>query len=134
MSKDKIIEAEEVKSAKLDNTIDPEMIVMDDDSDMPEPETKSYEKLIKCTNNFMQLFHETVDTLPYATILKNSNNDQIKLIDLVKYIEQKYDRMPIEEMDKIVSFIANLDFKHARPLMEIIEDQNKQSILWEPVD
>ena len=28
MSKDKIIEAEEVKSAKLDNTIDPEMIVM----------------------------------------------------------------------------------------------------------
>lgn len=36
MSKDKIIEAEEVKSAKLDNTIDPEMIVMDDDSDMPE--------------------------------------------------------------------------------------------------
>ena len=51
-----------------------------------------------------------------------------------KYIEQKYDRMPIEEMDKIVSFIANLDFKHARPLMEIIEDQNKQSILWEPVD
>ena len=126
MSKDKIIEAEEVKSSKLDNTIDPEMIVMDDDSDMPEPETKSYEKLIKCTNKFMQLFHETVDTLPYATILKNSNNDQIKLIDLVKYIEQKYDR--------IVSFIANLDFKHARPLMEIIEDQNKQSILWEPVD
>ena len=96
MSKDKIIEAEEVKSAKLDNTIDPEMIVMDDDSDMPEPETKSYEKLITCTNKFMQLFHETVDTLPYATILKNSNNDQIKLIDLVKYIEQKYDRMPIE--------------------------------------
>ena len=134
MSKDKIIEAEEVKSSKLDNTIDPEMIVMDDDSDMPEPETKSYAKLIKCTNKFMQLFHETVDTLPYATILKNSNNDQIKLIDLVKYIEQKYDRMPIEEMDKIVSFIANLDFKHARPLMEIIEDQNKQSILWEPVD
>ena len=39
MSKDKIIEAEEVKSAKLDNTIDPEMIVMDDDSDMPEPAT-----------------------------------------------------------------------------------------------
>lgn len=134
MNKDKIIEAEEVKSSKLDNTIDPEMIVMDDDSDMPEPETKSYEKLIKCTNKFMQLFHETVDTLPYATILKNSNNDQIKLIDLVKYIEQKYDRMPIEEMDKIVSFIANLDFKHARPLMEIIEDQNKQSTLWELVD
>ena len=117
MSKDKIIEAEEVKSSKLDNTIDPEMIVMDDDSDMPEPETKSYEKLIKCTNKFMQLFHETVDTLPYATILKNSNNDQIKLIDLVKYIEQKYDRMPIEEMDKIVSFIANLDFKHLIPLI-----------------
>ena len=53
---------------------------------------------------------------------------------MVKYIEQKYDRMPIEEMDKIVSFIANLDFKHARPLMEIIEDQNKQSTLWELVD
>lgn len=80
MSKDKIIEAEEVKSAKLDNTIDPEMIVMDDDSDMPEPETKSYEKLIKCTNKFMQLFHETVDTLPYATILKNSIMIRLSLL------------------------------------------------------
>lgn len=123
---------EDVK--QLDNTIDPEDIVMDDDSDMPEPETKSYEKLIKCTPKFMFLFHEAVDTLPYATIMKNSSGDQIKLIDLVKYVEQKSDRMPVEEMDKIVSFIANLDFKHARPLMEIIEDAKKQSILWEPVD
>ena len=118
----------------LDTTIDPEDIVIDDDSDMPEPETKTYEKLIKCTPKFMMLFHDVVDTLPYATILKNSNKGQIKLIDLVKYVEQKSDRMPVEEMDKIVSFIANLDFKHARPLMELIEDASKQSILWEPID
>ena len=69
------------------------MIVMDDDSDMPEPETKTYDNLIRCTAKFMQLFNQVVGELPYATILKNSNGDQLKLIDLVKYVETKKDRI-----------------------------------------
>ena len=37
-------------------TIEPNDIVMDDDSDMPLPETKEYEKFIACTDKFMSLF------------------------------------------------------------------------------
>ena len=35
-------------------TIEPDDIVLDDDSDMPEPQTKSYEKFMKCTDKFME--------------------------------------------------------------------------------
>lgn len=120
---------------ELETTIEPEMIVIDDDADMPTPQTTSYEaNMIKCTPKFINLFNKVIGDLPYASVLKNSSGDQIKLIDLVKYIELKKDAISIEEMDKIVSFIANLSFKYSRPLMEIIEDQNKQNLLWEAVN
>ena len=122
------------KTEELENTIDPEMIVMDDDSDMPEPETKVYENVVKCTPKFIHLFNQVVGDLPYATILKNSNGEQIKLIDLVKYVEQKHDRILVEEIDKIIAFIANLGFKYARPLMEVIESPEGQRTLWQKVD
>ena len=122
------------KTEELENTIDPEMIVMDDDSDMPEPETKVYENVVKCTPKFIHLFNQVVGDLPYATILKNSNGEQIKLIDLAKYVEQKHDRILVEEIDKIIAFIANLGFKYARPLMEVIESPEGQRTLWQKVD
>lgn len=122
------------KTEELENTIDPEMIVMDDDSDMPEPETKVYENAVKCTPKFMHLFNQVVGELPYATILKNTNGEQIKLIDLVKYVEQKHNRILVEEIDKIIAFIANLGFKYARPLMEVIESPEGQRTLWQKVD
>lgn len=125
----------ENKNDILDETLDPESIVIDnedDDADMPAPESKSYdnEQYVQCTDKFMILFNESVGTLPYATILKNQNNDQIKLIDMVKYVETKKDRISLTEMNKIVSFIANLEFKHARPIMEVIEDKSQHKDLW----
>lgn len=131
--KDKNIQEAEIQE-ELDKSIDPDMIVMDDDSDMPEPETKSYEKSLKCTQKFMQLFYDSIGELPYATILKNSNGDQIKLIDLVKYVESKKDKIAVNEMDKIIGFIANLGFKYSRHLMEVVEDQKQQHILWTVID
>lgn len=119
-----------IQEAELDNTINPNDIVYDDDSDMPEPETKSYDKIIKCSPLFIEKFYAVVNELPYASILRNQNGAQIKLIDLVKYVEQKHQAMPVDEMDRIIAFIANIDFKHARPLMEYIEDKDKQSQLW----
>lgn len=124
----------EAKEAEVENTIDPEMIVMDDDTDMPEPETKSYENMVKCTPKFMQLFYQVVGELPYATILKNTKKEQIKLIDMVKYIEQKHDRISLEDIDKIIAFIANIEFKYSRPLMEVIENAEGQGTLWQKVD
>ena len=103
-------------------TIEPDDIVLDDDSDMPEPQTKSYEKFMKCTDKFMELFHNVISTLPYASI---------KLIDLVKYMETKKDCIPINEIDKVISFIANIEFSKARPLMELMESAETQSQLFQ---
>ena len=125
---------DKIKQEEVDITIDPEDIVMDDDSDMPEPETKTYDKQIKLTDKFMSLFEDVMGKLPYASILRNAKGDQIKLIDLVKYIEAKRNQISVEEMDKIVSFIANIEFKTARPLMELIENQETQKLLWTPVN
>lgn len=131
--KNEVQEAEIVASKESEEyaTIEPDDIVMDDDSDMPEPETKDYEKYIKCTQKFLDLFNGVVGKMPYASILRNSNGDSIKLIDLVKYVEAKKDKILVNEMDKIISFIANIEFKLARPLMELIEDQTRQSELFQ---
>lgn len=129
--KDEIIETDVTVSNNDEfATIEPNDIVMDDDSDMPLPETKEYEKFIACTDKFMNLFSQVTGHMPYASILRNSTGDSIKLIDLVKYVESKQNRIAVSEMDKIISFIANIEFKHARPLMELIEDQTKQAELF----
>jgi len=128
--KDEKKNEQEIKNEEY-QTIEPEDIVLDDDSDMPEPETKDYTKYLKCTDKFMTLFMSVVSSLPYASILKNGNGDSIKLIDLVKYVESKKDNMAVTEMDKIISFIANIEFSKARPLMELIENSELQKELFQ---
>ena len=115
-------------------TIKPEAIVLDDDSDMPEPETKSYEQFVKCTPKFMSLFMDTMGKLPYASVLKNANGEQIKLIALVKFVEAHANKISINDMNHIVSFIAGIEFRYSRQLMEEIESQDGQRTLWELVE
>ena len=67
--------------------------------------------------------------LPYATILKNSNNDQLKLTDLLKFIEAKPE-MTITEMNTIISFIATAPLDYIKPFMEIVESRERQPELW----
>ena len=138
MENNEELKQEQIVEESVDETIDPEAIVIeeDDDEDMPEPETKSYDdtKYVLCTDKFMNLFLETVGSLPYATVLKNQEGDQIKLVDLVRYVESKRNRIALNEMNRIISFIANLDFKHARPLMEIVENKSAHRELWELVE
>lgn len=128
------IEPEAIECETVD-TIEPEDIIFDDneddDSDMPLPQTKDYMQMLRCKPLFIELFNEAIGHMPYASILKNQNNEQIKLIDLVRYVEAKKDSMEITEMDKVISFIANLDFKYARKLMEKIENQSQQKELFE---
>lgn len=134
MEKDKLMEDKQNNIIEEEyQTIEPEDIVLDDDSDMPEPETKDYTKYLKCTEKFMTLFYNVVGSLPYASILKNGNGDSIKLIDLVKYVEAKKDNIAVTEMDKIISFIANIEFGKARPLMELIENNELQKELFQIV-
>ena len=118
------------KEALLE-TIKPENIkVMDDDSDMPAPQTKVYKKYLRVTDLFMRLFGQCVNTLPYKTTLQNSNGQQIGLSKLVAFVEQNRNKISEEDMNHILSYIDNLDFQHARPLMDVVLNKEQQQNLW----
>ena len=102
---------QEVKAEDLDLKLPSSILTQeteveeDDDSDMPLPETAEYSqpqndrKLIP-TVKFYNLFNECMGKLPYASVLKNSNNEQIKLIDLMRFVEAKSqsEGMTVNEM------------------------------------
>ena len=90
MSKEK---EQEVKAEDLNLELPSSILTKefeDDDSDMPLPETTEYkdpkqaddDRVLMPTPKFYTLFNECLGKMPYASILKNSNNDQIKLVDL----------------------------------------------------
>ena len=119
---------------ELKKTIAPEEIIMDDDSDMPEPQTKVYRKYLKCTKKFLTLLDECLSSLPYTTMLKNESNETMRAVDLLKFVENNHAKITIDDMNKIISYIAGLDIKHARPLMTVVEQKDKQSELWSLVE
>jgi uncharacterized protein YfaA (DUF2138 family) len=130
------------ESEILKETISPDDVIVDeetedvedDDTEMPQPQTKIYKKYLKCSDVFMNLFHKSLGTLPYNTILVNTDNSKMRLIDFMRYMESKKDKISIEDMNIVISYISQLDFEHARPIMEIIEDKNRQNILWSIFD
>lgn len=115
---------------ELKKTITPEDVVIEDDSDMPQPETKVYKKYLKCTQKFISLFNDAISTLPYNTVLRNEAGKTIRAVDLLKFVEAKSQKIEIETMNEVISYIASLDIKRARPIMEIIEAKDQQSQLW----
>ena len=78
----------------------------------------------------MKLFEECLGKLPYSSVLKNANGDSLKLIDLMRFMEAKHDSITVKEMNTIIGFIANVQLEYIRPLMEIIENTQRQSELW----
>lgn len=116
---------------EITEDIDPADIIMDDDFDMPQPETKTYEQILKVTPKFISLFAEAVGPLPYATTLKNNQGNAIKLIDLVKFVEAKQETgFTATELNTVLTFIATAEFKYVRPLMEVVENKQAQAELW----
>ena len=126
MANNKKVENKEV----LKKTIDPKDIILEDDSDMPQPETKEYKKYLKCTNIFLRMVRDTVGTLPYNTTLKNADGDQIRLTDFMRFIEAKKDKMDIDEMNTLIGYIAHQPYNCVHTLMEIVDQKDKQSQLW----
>jgi hypothetical protein len=110
--------------------ITPEMIVMDDDSDMPAPETKVYKKYIKVNDTFMNLFYKFVNSLPYKTVLRNSKGSTMELNKFVPFVENNRNKIEVNDMNIILSYIDSLDYAHARPMMDVINDKEKQGSLW----
>ena len=113
------------EKAEAIKKITPEMIVMDDDSDMPAPETKVYKKYIKVNDTFMTLFYQCVNTLPYKTVLRNSKGSTMELNKFVPFVENNRNKIEINDMNIILSYIDNLDYAHARPMMDVINDKEK---------
>ena len=130
---------EEIKPEELDVTLPSDILNQteeDDDSDMPYPETADYGKVNKDDNRkllptpkFYMLIGTCLGKLSYATILKNANNDQIKLTDLMKFIEAKPE-MTITEMNTIISFITTAPMEYIKPFMELVESRERQQELW----
>ena len=110
--------------------ITPEMIVMDDDSDMPAPETKVYKKYIKVNDTFMNLFYKCVNSLPYKAVLRNSKGSTMELNKFVPFVENNRNKIEVNDMNIILSYIDSLDYAHARPMMDVINDKEKQGSLW----
>lgn len=133
---------DEVKQEELDVTLPSEILNQvdeDDDSDMPIPETAEYGEAAKADDNrallptqkFYQLFNECMGKLPYNAILKNANGDQLKLVDLFRFMEAKTSvGTTVKEMNTIMSFIASSPMEYVRPLMEIVESPERQKELW----
>ena len=109
-------------------------IIMDEESAMPQPESKSYEQTFKLTEKFMGLFNTCVLDMPYASTLQNQQGNKIKLIDLVKFTEAKKDGIALNDLNTILAFIASAPFKYVRPLMEIVESKERQHELFYPVN
>ena len=121
---------QEMHKRTVNRNIDPEEIIVDDDADMPQPETREYEQLIRLTDKFMVLFNEATGAMKYATTLTNTAGNKIKLVDLVRFVEAKKDSMNISELNTIIGFLANIEFKYIRPLMELVESKEGQAELW----
>lgn len=100
------------------------------DADMPQPETNDYTPTYKLTPLFMKMFDNAIADMPYSKILKNQNDERIKLIDIVKFIELKKNSITIDELNIVIGFLAGAEFKFVRELMEIVEQPNKQHLLW----
>lgn len=124
--------AEDTKDENKSDSFNEE-IIYEDDSEMPEPETKDYRQRLKVTPKFMELFYMCTGNMKYATSLTNNQGSTIKLLDLVEYVESTQNNMPVEEMNIVLSFLGSAEFKYVRPIMALIE-KGKQHELWTLID
>lgn len=102
---------------------------VDDDEDMPEPKTKSYEQYLVLKPLFMTLLNNAFGKMPYNSAFRNGDK-QVKLSDIFKLCEEHTNHMAIADMNMIISYIASAPFSLVRELMMKVEDPQKQTDLW----
>ena len=103
------------------------------DEDMPAPETKSYDQYLVLKDKFFELINATLTILPYNTVLSLPTGQQIKLSVLLKTLDDNKKHMAINDMNTLIMFIATAPYRVIKPVMDYIEDQKKQSELWDLV-
>lgn len=115
----------------MKKSITPQEIVMrEDDSDMPQPETKQYKKYLKCSDHFVNLVHECLGKFPYNFVLDNGKGSKIRLTDFIRYIDQKRDKIEVDDMNNFISYIAAQEYNKVLPIMSIVESKDQQGQLW----
>lgn len=140
MAKKKNLKEEEIKTqeelqqekAQQDNLqkIDP---VTSSDEDMPEPKTKSYDQYLVLSDTFMNLVQTCFGNMPYNSVFHNNIGQQMKMSDLMTYLDKNRLHCGINEMNQCITFMASAPYNKVKPLMEYIEDNKKQEELWKIV-
>jgi hypothetical protein len=102
------------------------------DADMPVQQTSDYTPKYKLTQTFQTLFTKAIGDMPYSALLVNANDEKIKLTDIVKFINIKKDSITLNELNIIIGFISNSPYKYVHELMDIVTQNDKQSLLWQP--
>jgi hypothetical protein len=101
------------------------------DADMPVQQTADYTPTYKLTQTFHTLFNKAIGDMPYSSLLVNANEEKIKLTDIVKFINIKKDNITIDELNIIIGFISNSAYKYVHEFMDVVSQNDKQSLLWQ---
>lgn len=102
----------------------------EDDEEMPEPKTKTYQQVCVLKPKFREMLASSLGTLGYAQVVGTvKKNFQVQSI--FKLIDDKNGKLLIPEMNQMISLLAMAPFNLIAPLMHLIEKPEGQNLLWE---
>lgn len=118
------------KSDKLDEKLQDTGITPEiEEDEMPQPKVKTYEQVCVILPKFMDLLSNTIGTLGYNQVIGTpERNYQVNAI--FKFIEQKEQKLSIEDMNQVIGLISMAPFNIIAPLMKILETPEGQQTLW----
>lgn len=97
--------------------------------DMPEPKVKKYQKVCVLTEKFKEVINGTLGTLGYAQII-GIPQQHFQVSQLFKRLEELKYRIPVQEMNNIISLITLAPYNVVKPFMDLVENPQSQTILW----
>lgn len=100
------------------------------DADMPEPRTHEFQNYFKLSEHCLDIIDRTYKQLPYNTVLGPANGDQIKLNQLLGFVEEHKDALTINELNQIIRFMAYAPYSVAKEFMYHVESEQLQQELW----
>lgn len=122
MTKEKKVQEEKIKNQVEE--------LESDDIEMEKPQTKEYKQYLVLTDKLIDLLNTTLGALPYNTIFGLPTGQRMRMADILKFVNDNREKMQINDMNQIIAFLATAPYNRIKPLMEYIEDKNKQTELW----
>ena len=103
---------------------------VDEAGDMPEPETKEYQKFIRVKPKFKELMEQTLGSLGYNQAIGTPDTN-IQVNKLFKIIEEHGEKMTITDMNQFIVLMSLAPWKIIHEFMALIEKPEEQAELWE---